>query len=76
MKFHEFNDFLSDNGSSESEIERLRKAQAEIRRMKKRRILVITAVLFLATISVTVYLLIHHGNDTTQQAQPQPRRGS
>jgi len=73
MKFHEFNDFTSHSQNTESEIERLRKAQAEIKRIKKRRVALLIAAVLTPT-SIAALLLINHGNHPTQQSQP--RNGS
>lgn len=72
MKFHDFEDFLS-KSSAESEIERLRKAQAEIRRIKKRRLTLAAFFLTMSVASITVYLLLNHGYSKSQN---QPGGGS
>lgn len=67
MKFHDFEDFLSQNGNSESEIERLRKAQAEIRRLRKRRLMLLAALIL--TVLSVAYLLAN-GNYKSPHSQP------
>lgn len=68
MKFYDFDDFLS-NDNAESEIERLRKVQAEVRRIKKRRLFLAVATALFTVAGLSAYLLITR-HDTTEYHQP------